>query len=231
MAYNFQYLFDEWAPNGVKTAPSIALKSTGFVGEMRAPAPVFNYQWDKIGRAITELQKVAITEDPSGGVWGNLSAVATSGSWNDLLDKPNFHAISTSGSYNDLEDAPTTWAASKITGMTEWLTANNYREFYTGSYSGSGTTNDTPAYASSITTKGRTISLPCTPAFLAVFWVGNGDSGYKFLAQDGKAYFSHNSTNYTVAYLSGNKLYVVCGGSSYFGCDCSNTTYNWFAWL
>lgn len=106
MAHTFEHTLDEWAKNGTKSAPSSTLKSTGFVGGMKPPASVFNYQWDKIAKAITELQQYALTEDPSGGIWQQLAAVATSGSYNDLLNKPEFKAIATSGSWNDLTDKP-----------------------------------------------------------------------------------------------------------------------------
>lgn len=53
----FEYTFAEWAPNGVKSAPSESLRDTGFVGGMKPPASVFNYQWYKTGKAITELQE------------------------------------------------------------------------------------------------------------------------------------------------------------------------------
>lgn len=53
----FEHTFAEWAPNGVKSAPSEALQETGFLGGMKPPASVFNYQWDKTGKAITELQE------------------------------------------------------------------------------------------------------------------------------------------------------------------------------
>lgn len=36
-----------------------------------------------------------------------LAAVATSGSYNDLIDKPSFAAVATSGDYNDLTNKPT----------------------------------------------------------------------------------------------------------------------------
>lgn len=52
----FTNTFAEWATNGVKAAPSETLQSTGFQGGMKPPASVFNYQWDKMGKAITELQ-------------------------------------------------------------------------------------------------------------------------------------------------------------------------------
>lgn len=107
MAHTFEHTLDEWAKNGTKSAPSSTLKSTGFVGGMKPPASVFNYQWDKIAKAITELQQYALTEDPSGGIWQQLAAVATSGNYNDLLNKPEFKAVATSGSYKDLTDAPT----------------------------------------------------------------------------------------------------------------------------
>lgn len=106
MAHTFEHTLDEWAKNGTKSAPSSTLKSTGFVGGMKPPASVFNYQWDKIAKAISELQQYALTEDPSGGIWQNLAAVATSGNYNDLLNKPAFKAVATSGDYADLINKP-----------------------------------------------------------------------------------------------------------------------------
>lgn len=59
---SFEHTFAEWATNGVKSAPSDELQSTGFVGGMKPPASVFNYQWDKTGKAITELQTEVNTQ-------------------------------------------------------------------------------------------------------------------------------------------------------------------------
>lgn len=135
MAHTFEHTLDEWAKNGTKSAPSSTLKSTGFVGGMKPPASVFNYQWDKIAKAITELQQYALTEDPSGGIWQQLAAVATSGSYNDLLNKPEFKAVATSGSYNDLLNKPNLKAVA---------TSGSYNDLIdppvaAGSYVGDGT--------------------------------------------------------------------------------------------
>ena len=53
---SFINTFKEWAQNGTRTAPTSSLESTGFTGGMKPPASVFNYMWNKIGQAITELQ-------------------------------------------------------------------------------------------------------------------------------------------------------------------------------
>lgn len=142
MAHTFEHTLDAWATNGTKSAPSSTLKSTGFTGGMKPPASVFNYQWDKIAKAISELQQYALTEDPSGGIWQTLAAVATSGSYNDLLNKPELKAIATSGSYSDLSNVP----------------------IASGSYVGQGTR----VYSSPETfnTKGRKISLPFSASML-----------------------------------------------------------------
>lgn len=124
MAHTFEHTLDEWATNGTKSAPSSTLKSTGFVGGMKPPASVFNYQWDKIAKAISELQQYALTEDPSGGIWQNLAAVATSGNYNDLLNKPELKAVATSGNYADLTGAPTGFSVYNIT--TASYTNNKY---------------------------------------------------------------------------------------------------------
>ena len=93
MAHTFEHTLDAWATNGTKSAPSSTLKSTGFVGGMKPPASVFNYQWDKIAKAINELQQYALTEDPSGGIWQNLAAVATSGNYADLTGAPTGFSV------------------------------------------------------------------------------------------------------------------------------------------
>ena len=124
MAHTFEHTLDEWATNGTKSAPSSTLKSTGFVGGMKPPASVFNYQWDKIAKAISELQQYALTEDPSGGIWQNLAAVATSGNYNDLLNKPELKAVATSGNYADLTGAPAGFSVYNIT--TASYSSNKY---------------------------------------------------------------------------------------------------------
>lgn len=135
MAHTFEHTLDEWAKNGTKSAPSSTLKSTGFVGGMKPPASVFNYQWDKIAKAITELQQYALTEDPSGGIWQQLAAVATSGNYNDLLNKPEFKAVATSGSYNDLLNKPDFKAIATSGSYSDLINV----PIATGSYVGDGT--------------------------------------------------------------------------------------------
>ena len=56
---------------------------------------------------VNELSTVAttgsyndLTDKP------NLSTVATTGSYNDLTDKPNLSTVATTGSYNDLTNKP-----------------------------------------------------------------------------------------------------------------------------
>lgn len=57
MAHDFTYKMSDWATSGEKAAPSATLKSTGFTGGMKPPASVFNYQWDRTAKAVTELQE------------------------------------------------------------------------------------------------------------------------------------------------------------------------------
>lgn len=79
---SFTNIFTEWAKNGTKVAPTSTLESTGFTGGMKPPASVFNYMWDKIGKAITELQtavsgKVSISR--SADEKGKFLSVGTDG--------------------------------------------------------------------------------------------------------------------------------------------------------
>ena len=79
----------------------------------------------------------------------NLAAVAKSGSYNDLKNKPNLAAVATSGSYNDLANKPsipTNYVAKDngATGVGSFNYATNYK-------SGSG-------YTQFITENGATIA-------------------------------------------------------------------------
>ncbi len=59
MPHDFVYKIEEWATDGIKSAPSENLKKSGFTAGMVPPAYVFNYQWDLWSNAITELQEYA----------------------------------------------------------------------------------------------------------------------------------------------------------------------------
>lgn len=79
---SFTNIFTEWAKNGTKVAPTSTLESTGFTGGMKPPASVFNYMWNKIGNAITELQtavqgKVSISQGTTAK--GKFLSVGTDG--------------------------------------------------------------------------------------------------------------------------------------------------------
>ena len=52
--------------------------------------------------------------DGKGNVALGLHAVATSGSYNDLTNKPGLHAVATSGSYNDLTNKPNIPPATRM---------------------------------------------------------------------------------------------------------------------
>ena len=52
--------------------------------------------------------------DGNGNVALGLHAVATSGSYNDLTNKPGLHAVATSGSYNDLTNKPNIPPATRM---------------------------------------------------------------------------------------------------------------------
>ena len=189
MAHTFEHTLDEWAKNGTKSAPSSTLKSTGFVGGMKPPASVFNYQWDKIAKAITELQQYALTEDPSGGIWQQLAAVATSGNYNDLLNKPDFKAVATSGSYNDLSDKPDT---SGLKMSLAWTNASPNSEFAAQTLSTSFSQYTYIIVAYRVTTDKAYSTLSKTLVF-SIGWVTQnwGASGSAIY---GKQIFSRAST-------------------------------------
>ena len=64
-------------------------------------------QTDSDNNASTQSVRTDLTE-----LSNSLASVATSGSYNDLTDKPNLAAVATSGSYNDLTDKPTLFSGS-----------------------------------------------------------------------------------------------------------------------
>lgn len=57
MPHEFVHKMEEWAKEGIKAEPSDNLKNSGFTAGMVPPAYVFNYQWNKWGNAIAELQE------------------------------------------------------------------------------------------------------------------------------------------------------------------------------
>lgn len=79
---DFINTFKEWAKSGTKVAPTTSLENTGFTCGMKPPASVFNYMWDKIGKAITELQtavngRVAVSQGESES--GKFLSIGTDG--------------------------------------------------------------------------------------------------------------------------------------------------------
>lgn len=90
----------------------------------------------------------------------NLSEVARSGSYNDLIDKPNLSEVATSGSYNDLNDKPTIpTKTSQLTNDSGYLTDVVWDEiidkptFASVATSGSyNDLNDTPTIDSALST-------------------------------------------------------------------------------
>lgn len=63
---------------------------------------------------FSTVDDVAKYYDILSGFSGSLSAVARSGSYNDLLNKPNFATVATSGNYNDLINKPDSTKAEKL---------------------------------------------------------------------------------------------------------------------
>ena len=77
------------------------------------------YGWDALKNNVTNLSNQFTNYTPT----SNLSAVALSGSYSDLLNKPAFATVATSGSYNDLTDKPTIpTLTSQLTNDSGFLT-------------------------------------------------------------------------------------------------------------
>ena len=73
---------------------------------------VENQGYSKFSGSYNEL-----TDTPDLSIYAqssNLSTVATTGSYNDLSDKPTLATVATSGSYNDLSDKPYIFPSSRI---------------------------------------------------------------------------------------------------------------------
>lgn len=61
---------------------------------------------------ISTSQSVSSSEVLSGSI--SLHKISKTGSYNDLLDKPNFATVATSGSYNDLSNKPATFSMANL---------------------------------------------------------------------------------------------------------------------
>lgn len=70
------------------------------------------------------------------GNWHSLADVASSGSYNDLLGKPDLKTVATSGSYNDLSDQPTIPVVSTnvLSDKTDDTKASSPKSIYSFSY-------------------------------------------------------------------------------------------------
>ena len=77
------------------------------------------YGWDALKNNVTNLSNQFVNYTPT----SNLSAVALSGSYNDLLNKPVLATVATSGNYNDLTNKPTIpTLTSQLTNDSGFLT-------------------------------------------------------------------------------------------------------------
>lgn len=77
------------------------------------------YGWDALKNNVTNLSNQFTNYTPT----SNLSVVALSGSYNDLLNKPVLAIVATSGDYNDLTNKPTIpTLTSQLTNDSGFLT-------------------------------------------------------------------------------------------------------------
>lgn len=77
------------------------------------------YGWDALKNNVTNLSNQFASYTPT----SNLSSVALSGSYNDLLNKPVLAIVATSGNYNDLTNKPTIpTLTSQLTNDSGFLT-------------------------------------------------------------------------------------------------------------
>ena len=81
------------------------------------------YGWDALKNNVTNLSNQFASYTPT----SNLSSVALSGSYNDLLNKPVLAIVATSGNYNDLTNKPTIpTLTSQLTNDSNFVSDSAY---------------------------------------------------------------------------------------------------------
>lgn len=114
-----------------------------------------------------------------------LNAIAISGSYNDLSNKPAFKTVATSGSYNDLTNKPSLGTASTkdagtLAGQVLLLTTNNRLPALDGSLLTNLPSGGTGTFNSPATTKGDIIVHGITEEER----LGIGTNGYVLIADN-----------------------------------------------
>jgi hypothetical protein len=194
---------------------SSATPSTGNVltwsGSAWAPAAPTGGSGGSGSSTLVGLTDVTVSSAASGEVlywngsgWVNqdlgLHAVATSGSYNDLANKPTYSTVATSGSYTDLANIPSTFAPSThvhpISAVTNLQTELNGKAASSHSHSQSEITDLVSDLASKATLVGGKVASAQLPSFVDDVEEYNGTSAFPSTGETGKIYVD-TSTNKT----------------------------------
>lgn len=160
---------------------------------------------------LAGLTDVTISSAASGEVlywngsgWVNqdlqLHAVATTGSYNDLTNKPSYATVATSGSYSDLQNVPTTFQpiahGHPISSITNLQTELNGKSNTGHGHAQSDITNLVSDLAGKASLVGGKVPASELPSFVDDVLEYNGTSSFPATGETGKIYVD-TSTNKT----------------------------------
>lgn len=181
--------------NGTSWAPATPTGGTGGTGSS----------------TLAGLTDVTVSSATSGEVlywngsgWVNqdlgLHAVATSGSYNDLANKPAYATVATTGSYNDLTNVPSTFAPSAhthpISAVTALQSTLNNKENVGHTHAQSEITNLVTDLAGKASLVGGKVPSSELPSFVDDVLEYSGTSSFPASGETGKIYVD-TSTNKT----------------------------------
>lgn len=120
-----------WKDDGVDVVSQFTNNIAGIIKGSASDGKVYAetdgtgsvYGWDSLKNNVTNLSNQFVNYTPT----SNLSAVALSGSYNDLLNKPVLATVATSGNYNDLTNKPTIpTKTSELTNDSDFVSDSAY---------------------------------------------------------------------------------------------------------
>ena len=156
------------------------------------------YGWDSLKNNVTNLSNQFVNYTPT----SNLSAVALSGNYSDLLNKPTFSTVATSGSYNDLLNLP---------DLSAYVLKSNTDGYATGTIDNFVTSSGIVINVDGQQQYGNTINLTMRSGFAPSmsFGAGSSDYGIGFNLDSEKSIFSGSLYNLRNTIWSGESSPTV----------------------
>ena len=156
------------------------------------------YGWDSLKNNVTNLSNQFVNYTPT----SNLSAVALSGNYSDLLNKPTFSTVATSGSYNDLLNLP---------DLSAYVLKSNTDGYATGRIDNFVTSSGIVIDVDGQQQYGNTINLTMRSGFAPSmsFGAGSSDYGIGFNLDSEKSIFSGRLYNLRNTIWSGESSPTV----------------------